>query len=120
MSFEYNPNRTARIALVNYADGEKRYIIHAEGMKLGDTIMAGPEAEIKVGNALPLSSIPEGTVIHNIEMVPGKGGQIVRSAGTSAQLMAKEREFCQVRLPSRRNSPHSLSVYRDHRSGWEW
>jgi large subunit ribosomal protein L2 len=100
VSFEYDPNRTSRIALVHYADGEKRYILHAMGMNLGDRVMAGPEAEIKVGNALPLSSIPEGTVIHNIQLVPGKGGQVVRSSGASAQLMAKEREFCQVRLPS--------------------
>jgi large subunit ribosomal protein L2 len=100
VSFEYDPNRTARIALINYVDGEKRYIIHVEGLKVGDTVMSGPTAEIKVGNALPLSSIPEGTVIHNIELVPGKGAQIVRSAGGSAQLMAKEKDYCQVRLPS--------------------
>jgi len=100
VAFEYDPNRTSRIALVHYADGEKRYILHAEGMKIGDVITAGPQAEIKVGNALPLASIPEGTVIHNVELVQGKGAQMVRSAGNSAQLMAKERDFCQVRLPS--------------------
>lgn len=99
-AFEYDPNRTSRIALIHYANGDKRYVIHAEGMKVGDTIMSGPNAEVKVGNALPLSAIPEGTVIHNLELVPKKGAQIVRSAGGAAQLMAKEREFCQVRLPS--------------------
>ncbi len=100
VSLEYDPNRTARIALVYYSNGDKRYIIYPEGLKVGDMIMSGPNAEVKLGNALPLSAIPEGTVIHNIELVPGKGGQIVRSAGGAAQLMAKEREFCQVRLPS--------------------
>jgi large subunit ribosomal protein L2 len=100
VSFEYDPNRTSRIALIHFADGDKRYILHAEGMKIGGTVNSGPNAEVKVGNALPLSAIPEGTVIHNIELVPGKGAQIVRSAGAAAQLMAKEREFCQIRLPS--------------------
>ena len=100
VAFEYDPNRTSRIALIHYANGDKRYIIHAEGMKIGDTVMSGPNAEVKVGNALPLSAIPEGTIIHNLELVPKKGAQIVRSAGGAAQLMAKEREFCQVRLPS--------------------
>ncbi|MCG3204257.1 MAG: 50S ribosomal protein L2 [Elusimicrobia bacterium] len=100
VSVEYDPNRTSRIALVYFSNGDKRYIIHAEGLKVNDRVMSGPEAEIKIGNALPLSAMPEGSVIHNIELVPGKGGQIVRSAGGAAQLMAKEREFCQVRLPS--------------------
>jgi large subunit ribosomal protein L2 len=100
VAFEYDPNRTSRIALINFANGDKRYILHAEGMKIGDPIMSGPNAEVKIGNALPLSAIPEGTVIHNLELVPKKGAQIVRSAGGAAQLMAKEREFCQVRLPS--------------------
>jgi large subunit ribosomal protein L2 len=100
VAFEYDPNRTSRIALINFANGDKRYILHAEGMKIGDPIMSGPNAEIKIGNALPLSAIPEGTVVHNLELVPKKGAQIVRSAGGAAQLMAKEREFCQVRLPS--------------------
>ncbi|MBV9080909.1 MAG: 50S ribosomal protein L2 [Elusimicrobia bacterium] len=100
VSFEYDPNRTSRIALVHFANGDKRYILHAEGMKIGDSIMSGPNAEVKIGNALPLSAIPEGTVIHNLELVPKKGGQMVRSAGGAAQLMAKEREFCQIRLPS--------------------
>jgi large subunit ribosomal protein L2 len=100
MSLEYDPNRTSRIALIFFANGDKRYIVAPEGLKIGDKLMAGPEAEIRIGNALPLYAIPEGTVIHNIELVAGKGAQIVRSAGASAQLMAKEREFCQVRLPS--------------------
>jgi large subunit ribosomal protein L2 len=100
VSLEYDPNRTSRIALVYFANGDKRYIVAPEGLKIGDKLMSGPEAEIRIGNALPLYAIPEGTVIHNIELVAGKGAQIVRSAGASAQLMAKEREFCQVRLPS--------------------
>ncbi|MFN0116689.1 MAG: 50S ribosomal protein L2 [Elusimicrobiota bacterium] len=100
VSIEYDPNRTARISLIHYINGDKRYIIYPDGLKVGETIMSGPNAEVKLGNALPLSSIPEGTVIHNIELVPGKGAQIVRSAGGAAQLMAKEREFCQIRLPS--------------------
>ncbi len=99
-AIEYDPNRTARIALISYKDGEKRYIIHPQGLEIGHTVNAGPEAEIKIGNALPLSAIPEGTVIHAIELVSGKGAQIVRSAGGAAQLMAKERDYCQVRLPS--------------------
>ncbi len=99
-AFEYDPNRSARLALIHYIDGEKRYILFPVGLQMGDTIMAGPSAEIKVGNAFPLSSIPEGVVIHNVELVAGKGAQMVRSAGASAQLMAKERGFCQIRLPS--------------------
>ncbi len=100
VSIEYDPNRTARIALIFFVNGDKRYIVYPEGLKVGDKVMAGPNAEIKIGNALPLSAITEGTVIHNIELVAGKGAQIVRSAGGAAQLMAKERDFCQVRLPS--------------------
>jgi len=99
-TIEYDPNRTAYIALVNYADGEKRYIIAPVGLKVGDVIFSGPEADIKVGNALPLKNIPVGTVIHNIELTPGKGAQMVRSAGTSAQLMAKEGKYALLRLPS--------------------
>jgi large subunit ribosomal protein L2 len=99
-SIEYDPNRTARIALVVYADGAKRYILAPVGLKVGDTVMSGPEAEIQVGNALPIYRIPLGTQLHNIELQPGKGGQLVRSAGTSAQLMAKEGAYSQVRLPS--------------------
>lgn len=99
-SIEYDPNRSARIALLHYVDGEKRYIIAPNGLKVGDRVMSGPEAEIRVGNALPLRSIPTGTVIHNIELQKGRGGQLVRSAGGSAQLMAKEGDYAQVRLPS--------------------
>ena len=99
-SIEYDPNRSARIALLHYVDGEKRYIIAPHGLKVGDRVMSGPDAEIRVGNALPLKNIPTGTVIHNIELYIGKGGQIVRSAGAAAQLMAKEGDYAQVRLPS--------------------
>ena len=99
-SIQYDPNRTAYIALVVYADGEKRFILAPEGLKVGDKIMSGENAEISVGNALPLSEIPLGARIHNIEMTPGKGGQIVRSAGMSAQLMAKEGAYVTLRLPS--------------------
>ena len=97
---EYDPNRTAFIALLCYADGEKRYILAPNGLKVGDTVVSGPEADIKVGNALPIKNIPVGTTIHNIELFPGKGGQLVRSAGAEAQLMAKEEDYSQVRLPS--------------------
>ncbi len=97
---EYDPNRTADIALLVYADGEKRYIIHPVGLQVGGMVMSGPNADIKPGNALPLANIPVGTVIHNIEMKPGKGAQLVRSAGCSAQLMAKEGNFAQIRLSS--------------------
>jgi len=99
-SIEYDPNRSARIALLHYVDGEKRYIIAPNGLKVGDRVMSGPDAEIRVGNALPMKNIPTGTVIHNIELYIGKGGQIVRSAGAAAQLMAKEGDYAQVRLPS--------------------
>lgn len=99
-TIEYDPNRSANIALIFYADGDKRYIIAPKNLKVGDTVVAGPKADIKVGNALPLSNIPVGTLVHNIEMKPGKGGQLVRSAGNAAQLMAKEEKYAQVRLPS--------------------
>ncbi|HID63597.1 MAG TPA: 50S ribosomal protein L2 [Anaerolineae bacterium] len=99
-SIEYDPNRSARIALLTYADGEKRYIVAPLGLMVGSVLMSGPEAEIHVGNALPLANIPVGTVIHNIELQQGRGGQLVRSAGTSAQLMAKEGKYAHVRLPS--------------------
>ena len=97
---EYDPNRTANIALLNYADGEKRYILAPVGIKVGDTLMSGPDADIKPGNALALKNMPVGTVIHNIELKPGKGAQLVRSAGVSAQLMAKEGKYALLRLPS--------------------
>lgn len=99
-SIEYDPNRSSRIALLHYLDGEKRYIIAPNGLKVGDSVMSGPDAEIRVGNALPLKNIPTGTMIHNIELYIGKGGQIVRAAGAAAQLMAKEGDYAQVRLPS--------------------
>ena len=99
-TIEYDPNRSARIALIHYADGDKRYIIHPENLKVGDFIESGVDAEIRVGNALPLSHIPQGTQIHNIEMQPGSGAKIVRSAGLSAQLQAKEGLYALIRLPS--------------------
>ncbi|NMW85009.1 50S ribosomal protein L2 [Peptoniphilus sp. AGMB00490] len=99
-AIEYDPYRTAYIALLHYADGEKRYIIQPNGLKVGDVIESGSDADIKIGNALMLADIPVGTTIHNIEMTPGKGGQIARSAGSSAQLMAKEGKYAQLRLPS--------------------
>jgi len=99
-SVEYDPNRSARIALIHYADGEKRYILAPEGLKVGTEVVAGEKAEINVGNALPLRMIPLGTVIHNLELRRGKGGQMVRSAGAGAQLMAKEGTYAQVKLPS--------------------
>lgn len=99
-TIEYDPNRSARIALIHYRDGEKRYILAPVGLRVGDTILSGPEADIKPGNCLPLRNIPVGTVIHNVELTPGKGGQMVRSAGAFAQLMAKEGKYAQVRLPS--------------------
>ena len=99
-TIEYDPNRSARIALLSYADGEKRYILQPEGLKVGQKIVSGPEADILVGNALPLKNIPPGTTIHNVELKPGKGAQMVRSAGGSAQLVAKEGEYALVKLPS--------------------
>ncbi|MFQ9516566.1 MAG: 50S ribosomal protein L2 [Eubacterium sp.] len=99
-SIEYDPNRTANIALICYADGEKAYIIAPNGLKVGDVLMNGENADIKVGNCLPLSAIPVGTEIHNIELYPGKGGQLVRAAGNAAQLMAKEGKYATLRLPS--------------------
>lgn len=99
-AIEYDPNRTARLALLFYADGEKRYIVAPTDLKVGDTVMAGAGAEIRSGNALPISNIPVGTLIHNIEIKDGRGGQLVRSAGGAAQLLAKEGDFAQVRMPS--------------------
>ena len=100
VSIEYDPNRTANIALLNYEDGEKAYILAPAGLQVGDKLMNGANAEIKVGNCLPLEAIPVGTEVHNIELYPGKGGQLVRSAGNSAQLMAKEGKYATLRLPS--------------------
>ncbi|EJW90975.1 50S ribosomal protein L2, partial [gut metagenome] len=99
-TIEYDPNRNARIALVNYVDGEKRYIIAPLGLQVGDMIESGPEADIKIGNCLPLKNIPLGTEVHNVELKIGKGGQLARSAGSSAQLMAKEGNYALLRLPS--------------------
>ena len=99
-SIEYDPNRSSRIALVVYSDGERRYILQPVGLKVGSTIMSGPEADILVGNALPLKAIPAGTTVHNVELRPGKGAQMVRSAGSSAQLVAKEGEYALLKLPS--------------------
>ncbi len=99
-TLEYDPNRSARIALLHYRDGEKRYILAPLGLQVGDVIESGPSADIKTGNALPIKNIPVGTVIHNIELRPGQGGRLVRSAGVGAQLMAKEDEYSQVRMPS--------------------
>ena len=99
-TIEYDPNRSAHIALVKYEDGEKRYIIAPAGLKVGDKIMAGPEADIKPGNALPLINIPTGTFVHNVELYPGRGGQLARAAGNAAQLMAKEGQYALLRLPS--------------------
>ena len=100
LTLEYDPNRSAHIALIQYEDGVKSYILAPEGLKVGDTVMAGPSADIKPGNALPFANIPVGTIIHNVELYPGKGGQLVRSAGNQAQLMAKENGYALVRLPS--------------------
>jgi large subunit ribosomal protein L2 len=97
---EYDPNRSARVGLLHYADGEKRYMLVPNGLSVGDTVIAGSSAEARVGNSLPLRNIPLGTTIHNIEIVPGRGGQMVRSAGTAAQLLAKEGDYAQVRMPS--------------------
>jgi len=99
-SIEYDPNRNARIALLHYTDGEKRYILHPKKLTVGSIVISGPKVPIEIGNALPLSSIPLGTSIHNIELIPGRGGQIVRSAGTSAQVVAKEGNFVTLKMPS--------------------
>ncbi len=99
-SIQYDPNRTARLALINYVDGEKRYILAPLGLKVDDMIVAGPTADIRPGNSLPVANIPVGTMVHNVELQEGRGGQLVRSAGTSAQLLAKEGDYAQIRLPS--------------------
>ncbi len=99
-AIEYDPNRTARLALLHYADGEKRYIIAPQDLRVGDQVMAGPQAEIRPGNCLPIANIPVGTLIHNIELKEGRGGQLVRAAGAAAQLLAKEGDYAQIRMPS--------------------
>lgn len=99
-AIEYDPNRTARLALLHYADGEKRYILAPIGLKVGDTLVTSPQAEIRTGNCMPISNIPVGSLVHNIEVKEGKGGQLVRSAGAAAQLIAKEGDFAQIRMPS--------------------
>lgn len=99
-TIEYDPNRTADIALVHYADGEKRYILSPESLQVGGSIVAGPEVEVKVGNALPLSAIPIGTIVHNVELTPGRGGQLARGAGTGAYLLAREDRYVHLKLPS--------------------
>jgi large subunit ribosomal protein L2 len=99
-SIEYDPNRTTRIALIFYADGEKSYILAPHGLSVGDTVQSGPDAEVSLGNALPLTNIPTGTVVHNLELTPGRGGQLVRGAGTGAQVLSREGEYVLIRLPS--------------------
>ena len=99
-SIEYDPNRSARIALLHYSDGEKRYILAPLELKVGDAVMSGPDAEIKAGNAMPLKSMPLGTMVHNVEMKIGKGGQMIRSAGTAGQIMARDENYVQIKMPS--------------------
>lgn len=110
-AIEYDPNRSARIALLYYADGEKRYILAPDGLKVGDTLMSGENAEIRVGNSMPLEKIPMGMAVHNIELVPGKGGQVVRSAGSAAQVMAKEGKYALLKLPSGEIRKFRLECY---------
>ena len=117
-SIEYDPNRSARIALLFYADGEKRYILAPVGLNAGDQVIAGDTADIKPGNALNLAKIPVGTVVHNIELYPGKGGQMCRAAGTYAQLVAKEGKYALLRLPSGEVRPGSCHLYCHSGSSW--
>ena len=117
-SIEYDPNRTANIALICYADGEKAYILAPNGLKVGDVLMNGENAEVKVGNCLPLSAIPVGTEIHNIELYPGKGGQLVRAAGNVAQLMAKEGKYATLKTSFRRNEISTFGLQSNNRYCW--
>jgi large subunit ribosomal protein L2 len=110
-AIEYDPNRSARIALLHYADGDKRYILAPIGVGVGDTLMSGPDVEIREGNAMPLRNVPPGTSIHNIELIPGKGGQVARGAGSECQIMAKEGRFAQVKLPSGEVRSFDLDCY---------
>ena len=116
ISIEYDPNRSARIALLSYADGEKRYIVQPDGLKMGQKIVSGPDADILVGNALPLRNIPPGTTVHNVELRPGKGAQMVRSAGGSAQLVAKEGDYALIKLPSGETRKVLAGLHGDDRS----
>ena len=116
-TIEYDPNRSSRIALISYRDGEKRYIIQPVGLKVGQSIMSGPEADILVGNALPLKNIPAGTTVHNVELRPGKGAQMVRSAGSSAQLVAKRRRVRPAQAAFRRDASRCCRVHGHHRPG---
>ncbi len=118
-AIEYDPNRTARLALLFYADGEKRYIVAPLDLRVGDTIVAGPQAEIHPGNSMPISNIPIGTMVHNIELKEGRGGQLVRAAGSSAQLLAKEGDYAQIRLPSGEVRLVRQTVLCYHRPGWQ-
>ena len=114
---EYDPNRSARIALVEYEDGEKRYILHPKGLSVGDTIVSGPGSDIRTGNALPLREIPLGTDVHNVELKPGKGGQMARSAGMSVEVVAKEGEYVTLRMRVDRNAPRARQLPGDDRRG---
>ncbi len=116
-TIEYDPNRSARIALVTYADGEKRYILQPVGLKVGDSVIAGDNVDILTGNCLPLKNIPQGTMVHNVELKPGKGGQMARSAGASVQVVAKEGDYVSVKMPSRRNPQDLPGLPRDDRPG---
>ena len=120
VTIEYDPGRSARIALLSYADGEKRYIVQPDGLKVGQKILSGPEADILVGNALPLRNIPPGTTIHNLELKPGKGAQMVRSAGGSAQLVAKEGDYGLVKLPSGETRKNSAGLPGHDRAGRQY
>ena len=116
-AIEYDPNRSARIALLNYADGEKRYILQPDGLKVGQKVMSGPEADILLGNALPLKNMPAGTIVHNIELRPGKGAQMARSAGSQAQLVSKEGGMALLKLPSGEIAARAARLHGHRRPG---